>query len=189
MPIISDVGSILNLILNLFSKFFKLIVEKPQYLIVLILIALFFPLEIVDMFLYILINISIVLINVVIIVGLILINLIIAIVNGIYTLIIDIINWAVGIVADAVNWLLIKLFWPVNYIINGVNKILVWAGLSKIANVTPTTFGVAPFSTMLIPTLSYSLVLSYFDINIFGSGSIIGISCIFDIFGLSSPVW
>ena len=80
MPIgmISGMG---NFILNLFSKFFKLITQKPQYLAVVVLFLFFFPLEFVDMFLYLFINLFILILNALIIIFVLLINGIIGVIN------------------------------------------------------------------------------------------------------------
>ncbi len=167
MPIISDIGAIGNLILNLFSKFFKLITEKPQYLILIMLILLCFPLEFIDMFLYFLINIFVVMVNVIIVIFAILINVIISIINFVFGVII-------GVPIQIITWIIT----PINWLLNPL-------GLS----ITLPSFTIPSLNQLSYSAWPGGVTIARYNINIFGPGSFTGITCIFDIFGLSSPVW
>lgn len=59
MPIISDIAGIVNVFVNSF----KLLIEHPIYIPLLFLIILFFPLNVIDILLYIFVNIIIAIIN------------------------------------------------------------------------------------------------------------------------------
>lgn len=95
MPIISDIASLGNILLNIF----RLLVEKPLYLLALIVLLLFFPLNILDILAYIFINILIVFVNVLIFLIIIPINIIVDIIEFV-------INALILVIATPINWLL-----------------------------------------------------------------------------------
>ncbi len=96
MPIISDIGSIGNLLLNLV----KTLIENPLYLVLLLIILLFFPLNIIDLVLFILVNIFIVIINVLFWIIIIPVNILIAVLEIVINAIITIIFLPFNLILD-----------------------------------------------------------------------------------------
>jgi len=102
MPIISDIASLGNLLISIISKFLKTIIEKPHYLIPVLLIVLFFPLDLFDWLINFAVNIFIILINIIII-------LVVMLFNTIY-----------GFLAATFNRIVVA---PLNDIIGAINGI------------------------------------------------------------------
>lgn len=95
MPIISDIGSLANFLLNLI----RTLIQNPFYAVILLLMILFFPLNMLDFILFLVINFFIVIINV------------------IFWIIIIPVNLLIGILDLLILYILSALFWPINLIL------------------------------------------------------------------------
>ena len=125
MPVISDISSGLNVIINLI----KLIIEKPHLLLIFILVILFFPLNVLDYIFTITVNLFVLIVNVLLFIIIIPTNIVLNILSTMVTFIIAVIatpfNWLLGVIGQSwtppvfnvagiqppfVNWVSIDIF-------------------------------------------------------------------------------
>lgn len=123
MPIISDISSGFNVIINLL----RLLIEKPHLLLIFILAILFFPLNALDYILSITVNIFILLINILLFVIIIPVNIILTIISNSITFLIQ-------IIATPINWLLalVNMSWaPPTFPVAGITPpFLSWVSIN-----------------------------------------------------------
>ena len=173
--VIGVIGSAGNFIQNILWRFGRILIKHPQYIIPLVAIILFFPLEIVDMLLYFIVNFFILFINIIILVLLIFINVIWGVVASVINLLIDAINH--GIIR-----LVCKFWHPISD-----DNYQECKGKEYLSHIGGS----------IIPDFSFD----YFDINLFGkakdsipAGSAIPFDCLFtlimDLFNITAlPIW
>lgn len=94
MPIISDLGSIGNLFINLM----KLIIQNPLYAVIFLIMILFLPLNLLDLILFVFINFFIALFNLIIWIIIIPINLLIWFLDFVKNLIITLIYLPINLI-------------------------------------------------------------------------------------------
>jgi len=110
MPVISDIGSLANFVLNLV----KVMLEKPIIFVAFIIAILFFPLNVIDLILSVLVNIFILLANVLMFIIMMPIFILLDWITSIINLLIDFITTPINWILDPLgqHWSPLTLYSP-----------------------------------------------------------------------------